>query len=150
MPFSFLWISGFRSVESLWHYTGKFLVWFSKNGSVSDPNIWREVSLIGDVCGSTSFLCLNSGVWVLLLGTVVEFLWISIKWDSWVCCQTTSVIVGSLVVSGLSIAALEWRRSTFISNSGLQLEAIRSTEFDRIFGGPDSIFLVFCAGEAVY
>ena len=111
---------------------------------------WCEVFLIGDVCVSTSFLRLNSGVWVPLFVSVVEFLWLSIKWDSWGCCQTISGIGWSLVIFGLSIAAPEKRRGIFSLNFGLQPEQFHSNHFDWFFLGPDSVFPVFYAREAVY
>ena len=40
------WISGFLSGESLEYWTGVFLVWFSRNGSVSDPDTCVEVPFL--------------------------------------------------------------------------------------------------------
>ena len=140
MSVSFLWVSGCCFLESLGHCTAVLLVWFPRSESVSDPHTWGEVFLIGDVCDSTSFLRLI---------LVVLFLCISIQWVTWGCRQTTSGIGGSSVVSGLSIAAPEWRRGIFSLIFGLQHEQLHSSLFDWLFVGPDSIFLVFCAGEAV-
>ena len=145
----FLWISRFRFVELLWHCTNVVSLWFFRNGSVLDPDTWGEVSLVGDVCDSTSLLCLNSGFWVLLLVSVVEFPWISIIWVSWGCCQTNSGIGGNLVASRLSIAAPELKCGNFSLNSGMQPAQFHSTEFDCFFVGPVSVPPVFSAGEAV-
>ena len=62
MSVSFRWNSFCCFLESLGHCTGLLRVWFSRNDSVSDPDFWDEVFSIGDVCASTSFLCLNSGM----------------------------------------------------------------------------------------
>ena len=104
MSVSYRYISGCCFWESLGHCTGVLLVWFPRSDSVSDPDTWGEVSLIGDVCDSTS---------ILRLIKVVNFLCISTKRVSLGCCQTASGVVGSLVVSDLSIAAPEWRRGIF-------------------------------------
>ena len=79
MSVLFRWDSGCCFLESLRHCTGVLLFWFPRSDSVSDPDIRSEVSFIGDVYDSTSFFRLNSGVWVLLLILVVEFLYISHK-----------------------------------------------------------------------
>ena len=120
------WISDWCFLESLRICTGVLPVWFFRNVSVLDPDNGGEVSFIGDVCDSTSFLCLISGMWVFLWVSVVEVLWSLVKWVSWGCCQTTSGIGGSfkLVVSGLSIAAPDWGRGTFSLIFGLQLEQL--------------------------
>ena len=149
MSVSFHWISC-CCLESLRHCTGVLLVWFPRSDSVADPDTWGEVSFIGDVCDCTSLFCLKSGVWVLLLLLVFQFLYVWLKWVFWDCCHTTSGIGGSLVVSGLSIAAPEWRRGIFTLTFGLQPEFLQSSHFDWLFLGPDSVFLVFFAGEAVY
>ena len=126
------------------------LVWLSRDDSVSDPDTWDEVSFIVDLCASTSFFCL--GVWVCLRVSLVKSLWIVVKWVSWGCCQTTSGIGGSVkwVASGLSVAAPEWRHGIFSLNSGLQPGYFHLSHFEQLFLGPDFVFPVFSAGEAVY
>ena len=57
MSLSIRWISCFRFLESLRHCTGVFLLWFSRKGSIMDPDTSSEVSFSGNVCNSTSFLC---------------------------------------------------------------------------------------------
>ena len=111
---AYRWISGCRFKESLWHCTVVFSVWFSRNSSLSDPDNWGEVSFNGDVYDYTSFLRWKSGVWVQLKILLVVLLWISIRWVSWCCCQTTSGIGGTLVVSRLSVSAPEWRRGFLV------------------------------------
>ena len=123
ISFSFRWIAS-CFLESLGHCTDVLLVWFSRSDSVSDPDTWGEISLIGVVCNSTSYFCLNSGVRVLLLIILVEFLCKSIKWVSWGFCQTIPGIWWNLVFSGRSTAAPEWRRGIFSFNFGLQLEQV--------------------------
>ena len=51
-------------MESLRLSTSALLVWFPRSGSVLDTDTWGEFSLMGDVCDSTSLLCLDSGMWV--------------------------------------------------------------------------------------
>ena len=103
---------------------------FSWNGSVVDT--WCEVSFISDIFSCSS--------WVF---------WIN-NWVSWNCYQTTSWIGGRSVVSGLSIAAPEWKRSIFFSNFGLQRGQFHSNHFDCVFLGPDSVLRVFCGVEVIY
>ena len=141
MSVLFRWSSGWCFLESLGHCTGVLLVWFSRSNSESDPDTWDEVIFISDVCASTSFSCLI---------IIVEFSCLSIQWVSWGCCQTTSRIGGSLVVSRLSIADPEWIRGIFSLNSGLQPGYFHSSHLSGLFLGPDSVFPVFCAGEVVY
>ena len=143
------WITGWLSWESMRHCTSVLQVWFYGNGSVLGLDTWDEVSLTGNVCDSTNFLRLNSSVWVLLWASLVEFLWILTRWVSWGCCQTTSGIGGSLVVSQLSTAASEWRRGFLKIKIELQLGHFHSNHLDCLFVRPDSVFLVLCAGEAV-
>ena len=117
MSVSYLWFSELGFLESLRLSTSGLLVCFPGSGSVLDTDTWGEVFLMGDVCDSTSILCLDSGMWV--------FLWVSLLKGTWVsrgCCQTTSGNGGSFnwVVSGLSIAAPEWRRGIVGLNFGLQ------------------------------
>ena len=69
-------------------------------------------------------------VWIRAFGyfwvSVVEVLWILVKWVSWGCCQTTFGIgwCNNFIFFGLSIAASEWRRGTFNLNFRLQLEQL--------------------------
>ena len=115
----------FHSVVSWSHWgahcTGMLLVWSFRSDSVSDADTWDEVSFIGDACASKSFFCLNSGMWVFLWVSLVNTLWILVKWVSWGCCQTTSGFGGSVkwVTYGLSITAPEWRRGIFSLIFGL-------------------------------
>ena len=106
---SFRWISFYRFVEALRHCIGVLLVWFSRNESLLDPNTRGEVCFNGDLCASTSIFCWNSGVLILLLLSLVEFLIILVEWVAWGCCQTTSVVGGNvlLVVFGVLVAAPE-------------------------------------------
>ena len=147
MSVSFRWISCCCLLESLGHCTGVMLAWFS----VSDPDTWDEISFIGDVCASTSLLCLNSCMWVFLWVSLVKTLWLLVTWVSWGCCQTASGIGGSVewVTSGLSIAAPEWTRGILSFYFGLQPE-YHSSHLDWLLLGPDFVFPVFCAREAVY
>ena len=46
--------------------TSGLLVWFPRRGSVLDTDTCDEVSFMGDVCDSTSALCLDSGMLVFL------------------------------------------------------------------------------------
>ena len=60
MSISFVWVSELGFLESLRLGTSALLVWFPRSGSVLDTDTWGEVSLMGDVCDSTSLLCLGS------------------------------------------------------------------------------------------
>ena len=66
MSISFLWISDLGFSESLRLYAGVFPVSFPGSGSVLDKDTWDVVFFIGEVCDSTSFLCLDSDIWVFV------------------------------------------------------------------------------------
>ena len=91
-------------------------------------------------------------MWVSLWVSLVKSSWIVVKWVSWGWCQTTFGIGGSVewVISGLSVAAPESRNGIFSLNSGLQPGGFPLSHFEWLFLGPDFVFPVSSAGEAVY
>ena len=130
---------------------GVLPVWFPRVRSVLDPDIWGELSFIGDVCIFTSFLCLNSGMWVFLSFSVFGILWLLVNWVSWGCCYTTSGIgwIIKLAISGLSIATPEWIRGFCNLNFGLQLEQLAAGRFEWLSLGPEYVLPFLSGAEKV-
>ena len=117
----FCWFSGQLSWELMRHRAGLLVVSFSRNFHFLriGPDSWGKFNYKVEICGSSSVLFSDSGVWVIRVVLQVGLLSILPSWDastdvSGACCQKTSGVGGSIVlmVCSLSIAALE-RRSEF-------------------------------------
>ena len=113
---SVFWLSVEESLEQLRNDTGSFPVWFLEDCSVASTYFCGWVPLGGVVWLATSVFKVE-----LLLVLFISFCFVMISVG---CCQTTSGIGGSLVisfVSGLSRAVPEWRRGVVSLKVGLQL-----------------------------
>ena len=113
---STFWLSVEESLEQLRNDTGSFPVWFPEDCSVVTTWFCCWVPLGGDV-----WLAISAFKVELLLVWIISSCFVMISVG---CCQTTSGIGGSLVisfVSGLSRAVPEWRRDVVGLKVGLQL-----------------------------
>ena len=113
---SVLWVLVEDFLEQSRNDIGSFPVWFPEDCSVATTWFCGWVPLGGDVWLATFVFTVES---LLVLFRLSWSVMVSVG-----CCQTTSGIGGSLVisfVSGPSRAAPEWRRGVFNLKLGLQL-----------------------------